>query len=350
MSLLTKINAVRRDLMRGMTKKIGNSQKNRTVDLIVKEDIKRVLICRPNHRLGNQLLMMPLIQEVTKTFPNCKIDLFVKGGLAPILFENYENVDKIIQLPKKHFKHIIQYIQGWLYIKKRHYDIAINVDKGSSSGRLSTEFSNSKYKFFGDENEDFLLKYEDYKHIAKHPVYSFKNQLSQLGIANNESQIPPLDLKLSPSEIAEGQKELKKITHKEGKTICLFTFATGAKCYSESWWLSLYERLKTEYKDYTIIEVLPVENISKIAFKAPTFYSKDVRQIASLIANTEVFIGADSGIMHLSAATKTPTIGLFSVTDTKKYEPYGDHNIALNTNNTSNNGIIEAVNKILSKS
>jgi muconolactone delta-isomerase len=66
--------------------------------------------------------------------------------------------------------------------------------------------------------------------------------------------------------------------------------------------------LKAEYSNYNIIEVLPVENVSQIGFKAPTFYSKDVREIGALMANTEVFI--DSGIMHLASASKVST-GLF---------------------------------------
>jgi predicted Rossmann-fold nucleotide-binding protein len=57
--------------------------------------------------------------------------------------------------------------------------------------------------------------------------------------------------------------------------------------------------------------VLPVENVSQIGFKAPTFYSKDVREIGALMANTEVFIGGDSGIMHLASASKVSTVGLF---------------------------------------
>jgi ADP-heptose:LPS heptosyltransferase len=37
------------------------------------------------------------------------------------------------------------------------------------------------------------------------------------------------------------------------------------------------------------------------------FYSKDIREIGAVIANTEIFIGADSGIMHLASASLTPT-------------------------------------------
>lgn len=173
--------------------------------------------------------------------------------------------------------------------------------------------------------------------------------MTQLGVDKTESPIPSLDLKLSNSEIANGQKLLKDIVNNEKKTICIFTYATGDKCYSETWWEVFYERLKAEYQNnYNIIEVLPVENISKIGFKAPTFYSKDVREIGSLIANSVLFIGADSGIMHLSSASKTPTVGLFSKDNIRKYEPYNNKSVAINTNDSTVDDWIKVINKILS--
>ena len=295
--------------------------------LVDKTDIKRILICRPNGRLGNLLLITPLVQEVTEIFPNCKIDLFVKGTLAPIIFENYDNIDKIIDLPKKPFKSLLKYLNVWISIKKQNYDIAINVDQNSSSGRLAVQFSNAKYKFFGDSNAESQFVKSDYEHIAKYPVYNFRNYLTQLRFAKSNKIIAPLDLKLSSSEIAEGKKILNDLFHNDKKTICIFTYATGAKCLSEEWWENFYTQLKEEYKNYNIIEILPVENVSQIGFKAPTFYSKDIREIGAVIANADLFIGADSGIMHLASAVQTPTIGLFSVSNIKKYEPYDNCSI-----------------------
>lgn len=332
--------------MHSVTKNIGNSHVDRNIDLTDKVEITSVLICRPNHRLGNQLLITPLLQEVIATFPHCKIDLFVKGNLGPTLFRNYENINHIIQLPKKPFKHLIKYIQGWISIKKNHYDIVINVVKNSSSGRLSAQFANSKYKFFGDD-DDTQLKYKDHEHVAKRPVYNFRNYLTKLGFPKNDKQIASLHLKLTAFEIAEGQKILKKLVNNEKETICLYTYATGEKCYSESWWTKFYERLKTEYQNHNIIEVLPIENISKISFKAPTFYSKDIRQIGSFIANTEVFISADSGIMHLASSVQTPTVGLFSVTDAETYRPYNNNSVGINTNNCDTDECIKILNGIL---
>lgn len=350
MSILKKVNVFRRILTRNLTKNIGSSQKNQEIDLTQKIEIKRVLISRPNHRLGNLLLITPLVQEVINTFPECKIDLFVKGGLAPIVFQNYENINHIIELPKKPFKNLINYFQVWVKIKSAKYDIVINVDKNSSSGRLSAQFANAKYKFFGEIDDTIQLQYNDYEHIAKYPIYEFRSFLTTLGFQQKEHPIPSLDLKLSPAELAEGKKIVDALVPNDKKTIAIFTYATADKCYSETWWEEFYSKLKTTHEDYNIIEVLPVENISQIGFKAPTFYSKDIREIGSVIANTAIFIGADSGIMHLASASLTPTVGLFSRSNQKKYAPYNTNSVAINTNTSTTEESIKVIDSILTKS
>lgn len=347
MSILKKVNVFRRIVMHNLTKNIGNSQKNQIIDFSQKIEIKRVLISRPNHRLGNLLLITPLVQDVIATFPDCKIDLFVKGGLAPIVFENYTNINYIIELPKKPFKNLIDYFKVWVKIKKQKYDIVINVDKNSSSGRLSAQFADAKYKFFGELDEEMQLKHTDYEHIAKYPVYEFRSFLTKLGFPKNENPVPSLDLKLSASEIAEGHTIVKELVKNDKKTICIFTFATSDKCYSESWWEEFYERLKIEYSEYNIIEILPVENISQIGFKATTFYSKDIREIGAVIANTELFIGADSGIMHLASSVLTPTVGLFSRPNINMYRPYNNNSTAIDTNTGAKEDWIKTINNVL---
>lgn len=349
MNIKKEINAVRRSIMRGITRNVGASNFERNLDSNTKIEIKRILICRPNQRLGNLLLITPLLQEITTTFPDCKIDLFVKGTLAPIVFENYKNINQIIELPKKPFKDIVKYSKVWLSLKKEHYDLVINIDKNSSSGRLSAQLTNAKYKLFGDVNEEIQSKYKDHEHLAKYPVYDFRYNLAKLGHKENDKPAPALNLKLSPAEITDGKSKLDEIVNNDKKTICIFTFATGDKCYSELWWETFYERLKKDYSNYNIIEILPIENISKIGFKAPTFYSKDVREMASLMANVAVFIGADSGIMHLASASLTPTVGLFSITNKNVYEPYDNNSVAINTTISGIDDWIKVIDEILVK-
>lgn len=311
--------------------------------------IERVLISRPNHRLGNMLLITPLVQEISNTFPNCTIDLFVKGRVAPIIFKNYTQVQNIIELPKKPLKDFKEYLNVWISLKKTKYDIVINVEKGSSSGRISTILPQADFKFFGENFEEFENKHPDFNHISKYPIYNFRRFLEILNQKPLQSSVPLLDLKLTAEEKNQGNNELLKINKgNTRKTIAFFTYATGPKCYSVEWWQTFYNLFYPKYKDhYNLIEILPVENISQLERKLPTFYSKDIRAIAALMANCEVVVAADSGMMHLSSAALTPTIGLFSVTNTDMYAPYGNGSTYINTNKQPHQAIIIEIDRIL---
>nr|WP_320058740.1 glycosyltransferase family 9 protein [uncultured Bacteroides sp.] len=348
MALLKNVNNVKRFILGNLTKNIGNSGNICPFTLLDKENVRRILIIRPNHRLGNQLLVTPIVQDVIDTFPNCKIDLLAKGGIASIVFCNHKNIEKIISLPRKPFKNLYQYCLCWINVRKQHYDMVINVVSGSSSGRLLTKLSNAKYKIYSDDENDFLIKNADNQHIAKSPVCCFRSYLEKGGTSFIGKAIPSLDLQLSAEEIAKGKEILDGlIKNKEQKTICVFTYATGDKCYSQKWWIEFHECLKSQYTHYNIIEVLPMENVSQIAFKEPSFYSKNIREIGAVIANTAIFIGADSGIMHLASSVKTPTIGLFSITKVLKYTPYNNNSKGLNTNELSLNELFSEIDKIL---
>ena len=340
-----KINAVRRSVMKNLTKNIGKSNHTGQADKNFK--VKRVLISRPNHRLGNLLLLTPLVQEIENTFPEAKIDLFVKGGVTPIIYKNYKSIDKIIQLPKKPFSSLYQYIKGWFSLRRRKYDLVINATQGSSSGRLSILFASSNYKFFGEDVEELKTQFGDYNHIAKNTIYNLRHYLSQIGLKNKQSQVPFLNLRLEEQEVEEGRKKLYNLVKNDKKTICLFTNATGDKCYSENWWNAFYNKLETNFPDYNIVELLPVENISKLDFKIPNFYSKDIREMGGFLANCALFIAADNGVMHLASASGVPTIGLFSITDEIMYQPYNHKSLSVNTNRIDNDQIVEIIKQTL---
>lgn len=335
--------------MHRITRNLGTTRLAKDVNIASKDAIRRVLVCRPNHRLGNLLLITPLLQEISATLPNAKVDLFVKGNAAPQLFKNYHNVDRLIALPKKPMKDILKYLAGWIAIKRIRYDIAINVVNDSSSGRLSVQFSNARYKFLGDLDDDARRAVADGQHIAKAPVYSFRNNISKLGFKTLSLPVPPLDLRLTAVEIDNGKKVLEALVINERPTIGIYTYATGAKCYDIAWWNEFYGRLTARYPQYNVIEILPVEDVSQIGKKAPAFYSRDLRELGSLIANLHVFIGADSGMMHLASAAGAPVVGLFKADNMSNYAPYNDDSIGLDTRHTDAPQWMASVDNILQR-
>lgn len=335
--------------MRWITGGIGKSHVNFISDGAPRADISRILIARPNGRLGNMLLITPLVQEVIATFPDCRIDLFVKGNVAQSVFRNYPNIDRIMALPGKPFKNPASYLAAWARLRKCGYDLVINVDSHSSSGRLSTQLARARYRFFGDAPQDSLLRYIDHQHMAKYPVYNLRTYLSGLGYPNPGRPIPLLDLKLSVEELTAGRQKLDALTANDKPTLALFTNATGNKCYTESWWVDFYQHLQAEYPQYSIVEILPVTNVSRIGFRAPSFYSKDIREMGAVIAHTAAFISADCGIMHLASAVGTTVVALFSTPNYNKYHPYNGRSMAVDTQLTDSETCLKMLGEVLSE-
>ncbi len=57
----------------------------------------------------------------------------------------------------------------------------------------------------------------------------------------------------------------------------------------------------------------------------------DLLDIAACFARASLFVGNDSGLMHLAAAAGAPTLGLFGPSDPRRYGPWGPRGRALRT-------------------
>lgn len=313
--------------------------KNKIGETVSANDaIQRILICRPTHRLGNLLLLSPLVQELESTFPNSEIDLLVNHSCAVQLYQNYENVNIVIAFPKKPFKSPKKYLRTLVRFRRKNYDLTINAVMESCTGRLFTGISNARFKFVG---EGGTAKKEP--HIAKQVIYPLREFLPSIGVMPNDAVPANLDLRLANDELIYGGSLVYDIVQNAQPTICLYPHANGA----EKWWLDLYEHLQKAFPDVNIVEILSKENSSKIGFRAPVLYSNDVRELAAMIANTDVFIGADSGVMQLASSSLTPTICLFCVTDAEKYKPYNEGSVSVNTNEVELDALMAVVKNAL---
>ncbi len=295
----------------------------------VTTSINRILIVRPNSRLGNQLMLTPLLQRIESVYPDCKVDLFVRGNLAPILFKNYPNIGRFIRLPSKPFKQLFNYLMTWIHLQQHRYDLVFNVDAGSSSGRLCTKWVRGTVKFFGSP-QFVSTSNSDAGHMAKSPVYNFDWLLEQMKVSmSGERPVPDaLSLRLADDELISGAALLRGIVKNEKPTIMFYTYATSDKCLSKEWWKELYAELQQNYGDsYNLLEVLPKENVSQIDFAGLNYYSTDIREMGAVISQGSVFITGDCGVMHLASSVGIPTIALFSRDNIPTYEPYnqGSH-------------------------
>ena len=330
------VNPYKKKFFKLITSFFKNSKNIDELSKIDKKNIRRILVTRPNHRLGNQLLLSPFLQTLESEFPNTRIDLLVNGGLSKVIFENYRSVDHIYSLPKKPFKHLPEYIKTSCKIISSRYDIAIVGNDNSNSSRIFTKLSRADFKIFNPEKN---TKVSD--HIAKKPI-----DILIFFLYNKKSitHYPKLDIKLTAKEKRIGNEIISSLFAESKNTIAIFTNATADKKHSRQWWNRFCSKLEERLPNVNILEILPKENISQVDFQYRSYLSTDIREMAAIIENCSIFIGADSGVMHLATSTSTPTFGLFNGSSKPEvYRPFGDHKYFIETNKTSVDKLIEKI-------
>ncbi|TCV93370.1 ADP-heptose:LPS heptosyltransferase [Luteibacter rhizovicinus] len=274
------------------------------------------------------LLVGPLISELERLYPGAEVDIVAAGPAAHAVFSTYPTVRRIVSFHQRIVHHLPMTVAQLFGIRRTVYDVAIDAGGGSQSGRLLLAFVKARYKIGTTDHasEEALRPL----HLAQRPVHLLRHAYA----GDASGPWPVMDIRLTDDERRKGRDLLAKILGDTGVssdtlTLAIFANATGRKCYAETWWAQFIQELTDHHSNVRIVEVVAAHAVSQLNSKHATFYSRDLRKMAAVISAADVFLSADCGVMHLAAASGTRTLGLFSVTDQRKYAPYGASNAAI---------------------
>lgn len=296
--------------------------------------IHRVLVCRPNHRLGNSVLISALISEIEALYPGAEIDLLGSQATADLYADRFR-VHCVFVLPQKIARHLWSSAGTLRALRRSRYDLAIDACNGSQSGRIALALARARYKVgFPDPalspaSAWHALACPD--HLAHRSVFLLRQAYAGV----TRSDYPKLGLDVTPGEKRAATLVVASVcggTRKQrGPTVAIFPNATGTKCYSEGWWKQFVDTFQSLCPRVHLVDMLAAHGQSQLGSRLTPYYSRNLRRMAAMIACMDGFISADCGVMHLAAASGTPTLGLFCATDPMKYAPYGGTNAALDT-------------------
>ncbi len=148
-------------------------------------------------------------------------------------------------------------------------------------------------------------------------------------------------------EEAERGREFAKVAR--GEHQIAIAFHPGAGKIPNRWPADRFARvaevLSSEFHAALLITSGPMDEepvrgmISQLNIKHTLVANKPIREVAAILASTDLVISNDTGIMHVGAAVGTPVLSLFGPTDPDQWAPKGERNRYI----ISENGVIDNI-------
>lgn len=293
--------------------------------------VHRVLICRSVHTLGDSLTLTPLLAELADIFPGAEVDVVCGCPVADALFGAFPNVRAIHRMPQHVLGHLLATARALHTMRRKRYDLVIDPDPESQSGRLLALSARATYSlgYVGPKKSGTLTHGvaipAGLRHKAMTPVYLLRCAMGEDPAAR---AYPQPSVVLTHAEMEYGRRTLDRLASDDPsggriRRIGVFANATRSKRLPGDWWRSFIDEFRATQPGCRIVEILPAFGKSMLEDRFACFYSSDIRKLAALIANLDGYVSGDCGVMHLAWATGTPTVGLFNVTDPAEWGPFG---------------------------
>lgn len=255
-------------------------------------------------RLGDAILSTSVLHHLEKKYPNLEVSV-VSGKLPAPLFTSIPFCTQHYILEKKSYAR--HWVNLWKHFRKDAFDMIIDL-----RGSLVSFGIPSKKRFIWKS------------HILPkgHQVERFA---TLLGL---EAPLPPKlwihgkSLEKVKKDLAEDFLAISPAANWMGKQWPAEHFINLLKDFQERFPESPVVLFAAPHEEHVVKSITKKLNPSM----THAVLTSDLHYVTAALSRAKVFLGNDSGLMHMAAALGIPTMGLFGPSDNRRYGPYGkDH-------------------------
>jgi len=297
--------------------------------------IGRVLVVRQDERLGNMLLITPLLHELRRSLPRARITALVGRRFGDVLRGN-DDIDTLLTIDKrKLLRNPLRLVSLIRTLRRGSFDLAIDcgpVDDISLNNSLLTYLSGAPLKL-GHRRGDSRLFLTIEVPVAGGERTEVDHHLDLLRHLFGDVPAGPMKLHLFPGERDRAVRRLRDWGLRDEDTVIgVHIGGRGGKRWAAENFRSLGERLISRFGVKVLLFWGPNEDELIGRFRdrpieglliAPLL---TVRDLSAHIERCAVFVCNDTGPMHLARAVGTPTVAIFRRANYQRYSPPDEHN------------------------
>lgn len=295
-------------------------------------EARRILIVRPNFRIGNTLLATPLIIGLRKRFPRAQLDYLAGDTTAALLA--HLPIDTVYTVSRRFLIRPWQFVALFVRLRRMHYDVALEGGMNSFSGGLYTYLTGAHYRIGCSGKADRFLNVRVPLEGTAH-AYSSRPAIARwLGPGCPDHPV----YAVSAEEHAAALTVLAQLQLTGGSAVLPFVgvFVGGhlKKRWPSACWIELVRTLAGACHRIVVFlgpEELPFENDYRRELPADVrvLRPQPLRLFAALLGAAHLVVTPDSGPMHLAAALGVPTIALLQSDTSRRYAPHSEQDRVL---------------------
>ncbi len=306
---------------------------------------KKILIIRLS-AIGDVVDVLPSLRCLRSNFPESRISWLVEDRASEIL-SGHPDIDDVIVFPRKKWRSEILKVNRsfsilsdiFSFYRKLHgegYDLVLDFQGNLKSGVMDlitgTENRVGFGKGFCKEFNYLFTRYKVYpENKREHRIDKNFSLLKELNI-ETKFQIPELPTTKSD------HKYISKFIEKNNK--CSVPLIIINPCTSEygsykRWSILNYARLADMILEKYDVKVIFIwgpneleivnEIIANMKKKAIVCCKTTIKQLIELLRRADLYIGGDTGPLHIASTLCIPTVAIFGPKDPILYGPYNEN-------------------------
>ena len=314
--------------------------KNKAKEIRHPHEEFRSILVRGTNWVGDCVCSLPALRAIRRSFPSAKITLMVRPWVAGI-YQPSKLIDHLLIYDRSgEHRGARGFLSAVRQLKNGEYELAILFQNAFQAAAL-TFLARIPHRWgYATDGRGYLLTRAlpvNKETLTRHHVYYYIELLRGLGIAGEEP--PQMELLVD-----EGVKDkMRQLLQSRGvsREKPLVGINPGAAFGPAKKWLperfaELADRLEQSAGCRVVIvgstgERDIARDMTNIMKSTPIVLTGEttLQELIAVISFCQLFISNDSGPMHLAAALKVRTIGIFGPTDERITGPWGEGHAVL---------------------
>jgi heptosyltransferase III len=278
--------------------------------------------------IGDVLLATLTARAIKSARPEVRVTMLVTRGTEDVLFGN-PDIDEVLILDKDSLAAQYRLITG---LRRRRFDTVFDLTDGDRAAFLSW-ISGAPVRIGFNDGHRWQGRF--YTHVVRFGrgvQHRIDRDLEALKSMSIQARSMDPHLWLMPEEEKSADQLLDQLGVQRSQSIVILQ--PGARYWFKAWpperFAELADRLASQYGCQVLIggtrqEGDLAQQIRQMAKSLPIVMAgrTTVRQFASIAKRSALFVGNDSGAMHIASAVGTPVVALFGPSSPREWRPHG---------------------------